>query len=97
MPSSKKSLPGEGGKYFSLEISGEEVRQWQLFGSSWPSVDGLLHWSGTQEVVVPESIKTTGKKPQYLSFCSINVNEFLFSTATKVLSSVASMLLSIVL
>lgn len=48
-------------------------------------------------MVVPESIKTTGKKPQYLSFCSINVNEFLFSTATKVLSSVASMLLSIVL
>lgn len=28
VPSTKKSLPGEGGKYFSLEFSGEEIRKW---------------------------------------------------------------------
>lgn len=33
MPSSKKSLPGEGGKYFPLGFSGKEVRKWRLFGT----------------------------------------------------------------
>lgn len=26
-------MPGEGGKYFYLEFSGEELRKWWLFGT----------------------------------------------------------------
>ena len=39
MPSSGKSIPGEGGKYFYLEFSVEEIRKWWLFEteSLWPS------------------------------------------------------------
>lgn len=34
MASSKNSLPGEGGKYFSLRFSVGEVRKGQLFGAA---------------------------------------------------------------